>query len=165
MPQTPDYTNSAQGIGVYASEQVGSPTAPGSSQHGPAFPAGRQQTRTGNGMIRVREMLAAYVFENWVPFTTAIRNRFQGPRAATQPWESPFDLSPSERITRFGTFPSGERPFPYPYEIGAVSGFMPMLDQYSMAWAIAKTPSGPGVLTPIPVPWDILYPSLAKVQG
>jgi hypothetical protein len=42
---------------------------------------------------------------------------------------------------------------------------MPMLDQYSLAWAWGKNPSGPGVLTPIPLAWQASYPSLRKVTG
>jgi hypothetical protein len=130
----------------------GSAFSPGSSGH--------ERTE------RVRIRLLDLVFENWVPFTAWLMSRFIGPRAPAQPWESPVDLWPAgEVITRYGTFPSGSRPFPYPYMIGAVSGFMPMLDQYSMAMAWAKNPSGPGVLTPVPIPWDAQYPQLPKVTG
>lgn len=105
------------------------------------------------------------VMNRWMPFTEWVTQRFIGPRKATAAWQSPYDVGEGETIQRQGPFPSAERPFPYPYEIGAVSGFMPMLDQYSMAWAWGKTPSGPGVLTPIPIAWQASYPNLQKVTG
>lgn len=114
---------------------------------------------------RVRTSLLNIVYENWIPFTAWIMSRFIGPRAPTAVWQSPFDVDGSERITRFGSFPSQDRPFPYPYMVGAVSNFMPMLDQMSMQWAWGKTPSGPGVATPVPVPWQTTYPNLPKVTG
>lgn len=135
----------------YAATRIGSPTIPGSS----VYPATE----------RVRVSLLDLVWENWLPFTWTIVSRFIKPRPPTEPWQSPFDVDGSERITREGSFPSSSRPFPYPYMIGAVSGNMPMLDQWSMAWAWGKTPSGPGVLTPTPVPWDASYPNLPKVTG
>jgi hypothetical protein len=132
----------------------GSAFVPGSSGH----------ERTER--VRIRPGLLDLIFENWLPFTAWLTSRFIGPRAPAQPWQSPVDLWPAgEVITRAGPFPSGSRPFPYPYMIGSVSGFMPMLDQYSMAWAYGKTPSGPGVLTPVPIPWDAQYPNLPKVSG
>lgn len=134
-----------------ASQAVGSSFSPGSAAAQP------------NERVRVR--LLDLVYENWMPFTAWIVSRFIAPRASTAIWQSPFDLDAGERITRFGSFPSSERPFPYPYMIGAVSGMMPMLDQYSMDWAWGKTPSGPGVTTPISIPWAITYPGLSKVSG
>jgi hypothetical protein len=106
-------------------------------------------------MGRVREGVLGAILEAWLPFTWTVMSRFIGPRRPTKPFESMFDLDGAERITRFGDNPSAGRAFPYPYEIGAVSGFMPMLDQFSMQWAWGKTPSGPGVLTPIPLAWQI----------
>jgi hypothetical protein len=105
------------------------------------------------------------VFETWLPFTAAIFSRFIGPRAPTANWQSPYDLDASERITRFGDYPSAERPFPYPYMVGAVSNMMPMLDTLSLSWAWGKTPSGPSVGTPIPLAWQTTYPNLPKVTG
>jgi hypothetical protein len=131
----------------------GSSTMPGSSGH----------NRTER--VRIRTLLDL-VYENWIPFTTWLTSRFIGPQQPANPWESPVSFhGAGEVITRMGPYPSGERPFPYPYMIGAVSGFMPMLDQWSMAWAWGKTPSGPGVLTPVPIPWDAQYPQLPKVSG
>jgi len=136
----------------YATQLPGAPSLPGSTG---ALPTER---------VRIRD-LAGLVFENWLPFTWQLIQRVIAPRPPTYPWESPFDLDAGERITRFGTFPSSERPFPYPWMVGAVAGNCPLLDQYSLAWAWGKTPSGPGVLTPIPVPWDTTYPTLTKVTG
>lgn len=126
---------------------------------------GPWRRNTANAMQKVREGVRGFVQEGWVPFTSAIYSRFIGPRPAAAGWQSAMDLDSGLRITRFGSYPSSERPFPYPYEIGAVSGFMPMLDQYSIQWAWARPPSGPGVLTPIPAAWQITYPQLQKVTG
>lgn len=134
-----------------ATQSPGSSNSPGST--GREAPA------------RIRVRILDLVFENWMPFTAWLMSRFIGPRPSPLPWESPDDLDAGERITRFGSFPSAIRPFPYPYMVGAVSGFMPVLDQYSMQWAWGKTPSGPGVSTPIPIPWDTTYPTLPKVSG
>lgn len=143
----------------------------GSIQGKSAVPATSQQgvgpgpRYTQNSEVRARRGAFGAVLENWLPFSAWIMDRFIGPRPQAQSWMSPYDLGQGPAIQRQGTFPSASRPFPYPYEIGAVSGFMPMLDQYSMAWAWAKTPSGPGVLTPIPLPWQASYPNLQKVTG
>lgn len=137
----------------YASQSVGSSFAPGSS--------GNQNVER----VRIRTILDI-VYENWVPFTSWLMSRFIGPQTPRNAWESPVSFyGAGESITRFGSFPSAQRPFPYPYMVGAVSGFMPMLDQYSMQWAWARNPSGPGVLTPVPIPWDAQYPQLPKVTG
>lgn len=136
-----------------ATQSPGDSFAPGSS--------GEQRTE----VVRIRTLLDL-VYENWIPFTAWITSRFIRPQAPQNAWESPVSFyGAGESITRYGTFPSDIRPFPYPYMIGAVSGFMPMLDQYSMQWAWAKNPSGPGVLTPVPIPWDAQYPMLPKVTG
>jgi hypothetical protein len=135
----------------YATQSPGAPLLPGNS--------GPQPTE------RVRVRFLDLVYETWLPFTAGIIARFIGPRRPTANWQSPFDLDAGERITRFGSFPSGERPFPYPYMIGAIAGFMPMLDQFSLSTAWGKTPSGPGVNTPIPIPWATTYPDLMKVTG
>lgn len=135
----------------YASSMVGGSFAPGSAAAQPNE--------------RVRVSLLDLVYENWIPFTAWITARFIGPRKPTASFQSPFDLDSGERITRQGPFPSNERPFPYPYMIGAVSNFMPMQDQYSLDWAWGKNPFGPGVNTPVSIPWAITYPTLAKVSG
>jgi hypothetical protein len=114
---------------------------------------------------RVRTGLLNLVLENWLPFTAAFVGRFLGPRAPTAAWQSPFDLDAGERITRYGTFPSADRPFPYPMMIGAVDGNAPLLDQYSLAWSYGKTPSGPSIGTPVSVPFQASYPDWTKVTG
>jgi len=154
----PSRVNSRGIVGGPGSEIPGYATQWPGQSFGPGSAGSQPNERT-------RMSLLDLVYENWLPFTAWITSRFIRPRVPTAPWQSPFDLDNSERITRFGSFPSSERPFPYPYMIGAVSGFMPMLDQYSMQWAWGKTPSGPGVATPIPVPWMITYPDLMKVTG
>lgn len=126
---------------------------------------GTERVETERAMLISNESRIGAFLMNWVPFTAWIMSRFIGPRPPTAAWQSPFDIGGGERITRQGPFPVNERPFPYPYEIGAVSGLMPMLDQYSLAWAWGKNPSGPGVLTPIPLAWQASYPSLRKVTG
>ena len=127
---------------------------------------GRIRRNTAWQMLRAARggMFFGLQFENWLPFTASIVSRFIGPRRPTAAWQSPYGF-PGEDITRFGPMPSSDRPFPYPYEIGAVTGFMPMLDQYSMQWAWARNPSGPGVLTPIPIAWQASYPDWQKVSG
>jgi hypothetical protein len=137
----------------------------GSSRVGSSFtPASSGEQPTER--VRIRPGLLDLIFENWMPFTAWLTSRFIKPQPPENPWESPISFyGAGENITRMGPFPSGSRPFPYPYMVGAISGFMPMLDQYSMAWAWGKTPSGPGVLTPVPIPWDAQYPSLPKVTG
>lgn len=151
-------------MGVFASEngvaEPNLPNAPASWIAGAIV-----QSVTGNRMTKVRETLHGFIQETWVPFTAAVRSRFLAPRARTAPWQSPDDLDAGERITRGGSFPVAERPFPWPYQIGAVSAFLPMQDQYSMAWAYGRNPSGPGVLTPTPIPWDTTYPNATKVTG
>lgn len=72
------------------------------------------------------------------------------------------DLDASERHTRFGT---GVVMEPYPYIIGAISGFMPM--QNMMVWSgmYGKEPSGPGPGSqpdPLNRLWQILIPGLQK---
>lgn len=131
----------------------GAPTLPGSS----GAPFGERANPLAG--------LLGFVQANWVPFTSRMLSRFIAPRPPAQPWESPYDVSAGEAVTRFGDFPSSDRPFPYPWMTGTVGGFMPMLDQYSRAFAWAKTPSGPGVLTPVPIPWDAQYPNNPKVSG
>lgn len=148
---------------IYAGQNVGGPTVAGKARVPSANGPWRGQTQVR--MQKVREGIFGMVLEAWLPFTSAIYSRFLGPRPITQPFESPVDVGIGETITRYGSMPSGSRPFPYPYMIGAVSNFMPMMDQYSMAWAWGKTPSGPGVLTPIPIPWQVTYPTLSKVTG
>jgi hypothetical protein len=144
----------------YASENVGEAFSPGENTV-PSVGGIYRGTGTGFSVAG----LIGQMIERWMPFTESIVSRFLGPRAPTAPFDSPFDMARGESEQRPGTFPSGQRPFPYPYEIGAVSGFCPMLDQYSIAWAWAKQPSGPGVLTPIPIPWQTTYPNLQKVTG
>jgi hypothetical protein len=110
--------------------------------------------------------IGGLVVENWLAFVWQIMGaRALVPRKPVKPFESPFDVDAGERITRFGDFPSSERPYPHPYMIGAVSGLLPLQDQYSRAWAFGRTPSGPGVGTPIPVPFDAQYPTLPKRAG
>lgn len=136
----------------YASQAVGSPTIPGSS------------TQQPTERVRVVDIIRV-VFENWLPFTASIfSGRYIPPRKPTYAWESPFGFT-GEQNQRWGDFPSSIRPFPQPPLYGAVSGFMPMQDQYSLDWAYGKTPSGPGVATPIPLAWQISYPTLQKVTG
>ena len=147
---------------TYAGENVGTSFSPGSSTTPKV--SGPWWCNTATTMQKACQALYSSI-ERWMPFTESIQSRFVGPRPITQPFQSPSDFGIGENITRYGSFPSGARAFPYPYEIGAVSGFMPMLDQYSMAWAWGKTPSGPGVLTPIPIPWQTTYPNLRKVTG
>lgn len=149
--------------GIYASEWVGNAFAPGWGQQ--PDPRGMSERHTRTRMLKVRESLYGFVQDVWVPWTTVVWNRYIGPRAPTHDWESPYDLVAAERITRFGDFPSGARLFPYPYEIGAVSGMMPMLDQYSMSWGYARNSFGPGVMTPIPIPWAVAYPDFQKTTG
>jgi hypothetical protein len=138
---------------AYADWRVGSAGMPGSSGASPP------------GAVPPLRALFGMIYENWLPFTAFIASRFLGPRAPTTDWDSPFDVSRGESAQRFGDNPSAGRAFPYPWMTGTVSGFMPMLDQYSAQWAWGKTPSGPGVLTPVPVPWDAQYPQLPKVSG
>lgn len=135
----------------YAGQTVGASFQPGS--------AARQTNE------RVRVTILDLVYETWLPFTEWITSRFIQPRQSAQSFLSPFDLDGSERITRFGSFPVSERAFPWPYQIGSVAGSMPMLDQESMQWAWGKTPSGPGVATPVSVPGAVMYPDWAKVTG
>lgn len=149
---------------VYASQNVGSATMPHGSRGGGI--GYRIETETNHLMVKVRESLYGYVQENWLSWLwDAFGYRWMGPQRRPEPFASPEDFDVGEHITRFGDYPSAQRPFPYPYEIGAVSGFMPFLDQYSMAWAWGKNPSGPGVATPIPIPWMIAYPTMPKVTG
>lgn len=139
----------------------GHSAVPGTSQAGD----GSTRRYTERDEVKTREGVFGAILENWLPFSAWIYDRFIGPRRPIAPWQSPYDLGQGDAIQRQGPFPSGQRPFPYPYEIGAVSGFMPMLDAYSMSWSWGKTPSGPGVLTPIPIPWQASYPNLQKVTG
>ena len=156
--------NEGSADGYYADEGgVSWPNAPDTI---PAYLAGAPvQQVTSRRMTKARETLLGFVHSVWVPFTSAVTSRFIGPRPSAAPWQSPYDVGLGEQITRGGPFPSPERPFPYPYQVGAVSGFWPMQDRYSMAWAYARNNSGPGVQTPIPVGWDITYPDLSKVSG
>lgn len=96
--------------------------------------------------------------ENWLPWLR--RGNPFIPRSG--PWQ-PGDYDGGERITRERVAFNGV--FPYPWMTGTVSGFMPMLDNYSMAWAYARPAFGPGVQTPIPVPFDQQFPQLTKVSG
>lgn len=155
----------AGALGQYASWSPG-----GSPSRADIVPVGQQSVGsfrlfTDKGMLKVREGVFGLVMENWLPFTTWLTNRFIGPPPARPAWQSQVWMGDGEDITRFGDNPSRDRAFPYPYEIGAVSGFMPMLDQYSMAWAWGKTPSGPGVLTPVSIPDQASYPNWQKVTG
>ena len=140
----------------YASLDIGSPMVPYSTGH-------KLHPQRVRGFIAA--MVEKIMAENWLPFTWPLMGRYITPRAPTASWQSPFDLDASERITRFGSWPSSQREFPYPWTTGAVDGFMPMLDAYSMAFAWAETPFGPGVLTPVPQPWAITYPGLQKQTG
>lgn len=161
--QNPGYSDGSNSHIVFASTQIGTSFSPGPNKT-PAV-NGPWRKQTDNAMQRVRAAIFGAAMENWMPFTAWVWSRLIPPRPPTKSFESTFDLDGGERIQRQGTYPSGERPFPYPYEIGMVSGLMPMLDQYSMQWAWGKTPSGPGVLTPIPIPWQTSYPNLRKVTG
>lgn len=155
------------GLSVYATPWPAAGGNPGQARV-PAVAlqsVGATKRNTRDQMLIAEPSGVATFLENWLPFTWAIVNRFITPRPPTAPWQSPLDVDASERIQRWGTFPSSARPFPYPYEIGAVSGLLPMLDQYSMAWAWARNPSGPGVMTPVPVPFQASYPNLQKVTG
>lgn len=166
-PAAVDYNEEIPEVvtGPYATEDIGTPDIPGNSYASGNFGAGLPVAPTGTVTERVRGWLFTHVYETWMPYTSRIINRFMPPRKATVYFESQYDLDAGERETRQGPFPLPQRPFPYPYAIGDVSGFMPMLDAYSLAWAWAKTPSGPGVSTPIPVPWDAQYPGMPKVSG
>lgn len=141
---------------------VGTPEIPGKSQQ-PA--TGYGQERGSFHRLMVRLGVPNETLERWMPFTSAVTNRFEAPRAPSAPWQSPYDVDPSVRNLRFGDFPSAMRPFPWPYMIANIQNHMPMLDQLSMQWAWGKTPSGPGVLTPITVPTKAVYPQLPKVSG
>jgi len=136
----------------YASQIVGSPTMPYGSGSQPI-----ERTRT--------RAFYSLIFENWLPFTWRIVSRFIGPRAPTQAWQSPYDVDASERITRFGGWPQADHIYPYPYVIGAVSGFCALQDEASLTWSWGKTPNGPSVGTPIPIAWQTSYPNLPKVTG
>lgn len=165
-PAEIDYNEEIPEIfGRYASEDIGSPGIPGNSYAAGNIGVGVASMPTGSATERVRGWLFRNVFETWMPFTAAIVSRFMPPRAPTRPFESLFDLDAGERETRQGPFPLPDRPFPYPYAIGSVGGFMPMLDAFSLAWAWGKTPSGPSIGTPVPIPWDAQYPTMPKVSG
>jgi hypothetical protein len=96
-------------------------------------------------------------YENWQPW-----NR-QG-----QPWVprvgpyNSMDLDGAERTVK--TWSGNRGVFPYPYIVGNVSGFLPMLDVFSRAFAFGKPPSGPGSGgTPIPAPFDQQFWTMPKV--
>ncbi len=143
------------GPGAYAPDNASQYVGGSNSPHG-VRDAAPQRVRTG---------LLNLIIENWLPFTANFFGRFIGPRAPTAPWQSPFDLDVGERITRYGSYPSADRPFPYPAMIGALDGNAPLLDQYSLAWSWGKAPSGPGIGTPVSVPFQASYPDLPKVTG
>lgn len=126
----------------------------------PAWPAKRRDPRARGGWQTL-----AHIVETWRPFTASIVNRFIGPRRPATSFASPYDVATGEDETRFGGWPSAQRPFPAPYRVGAVSGFMPMLDQWSMAFAWAATPSGPSIGTPPIIPFQQVYPDLPKQTG
>ncbi len=137
----------------YASQWPGEPGLP-------SAPDKRRDPRVRGGWHSLAQMV-----ETWRPFTWNIVSRFIGPRQPTANFQSPYDVSTGEDITRFGPWPSSARPFPWPYEIGCVSGFMPMLDQYSLSFAWGPTPSGPSIGTPPIIPFQQAYPDLPKVTG
>lgn len=78
------------------------------------------------------------------------------------PWQ-PGDYDGGERITRPRVADNGI--YPYPYIIGCVSGFMPMQDTLSEAWAWGKPGFGPGYQTPVSQPIQQQFPTLPKVTG
>jgi hypothetical protein len=122
------------------------------------------QTNTAGLMTRVQEFIENWSLSNWLPFTWGSMARFVPPRAPTVPFGSPYDLTVAG-ITRFGSFPSSERPFPYPWMTGAVSGFCPLMDDYSRDFSWSKQAFGPSVGTPMQIPWQITYPTMQKQTG
>ena len=121
--------------------------------------------RANQAMKRYGDMFAS---GQWEPFTSLLADigaRFIRPRPPGDVWQSPYDLDGGERIKRFGDYPAGARPFPYPWAVGCVSGFMPMQDEYSFVFSQARPAWGPGVMTPISVPADVYFPSLPKATG
>ncbi len=162
--------------GVFASEN---PSVPGLGAMGNLDPdhqssggGGRAsgtgnltQTATAGLMTRVQEFITNWQFSNWLPFTWPTMARFTPPAPRATAFESPYDLDAGEHITRFGTFPSAERPFPYPWMCGAVSGFAPLMDDYSRSFSWSKQAFGPSVGTMMTVPWQITYPELQKQTG
>lgn len=157
---------------VYASENVSNPAlgGPGGQSSGGSGRASAVgtlcQTVTAGMMAKVGEMLRGFAQGSWLPWTAADQgSRYLGPEPRLAPYESPYDLDAGEHITRFGAFPAIDRPFPYPWTTGAVSGFLPLQDVYSRQWSWGKQAFGPSVGTPMQVPWQITYPGLQKVTG
>lgn len=150
--------------GVYASENVSAANMGGSAR---ASGVGNNtQTVTATMMARVGEMLRGFAQGSWVPWTSRDQgSRFLPPEPRLLAFESPYDLDAGERITRFGSFPAIDRPFPFPWMTGAVSGFLPLQDVYSRQWSWGKQAFGPSEGTPMQVPWQITYPGLQKVTG
>jgi hypothetical protein len=98
-------------------------------------------------------------------FATMLGDWFT-PRKPSSARGIPFDAT-GQSYDRHGTFPVETRPFPYPWTTGAVSGFMPMMDQFSMSYSYARPGYGPGyggTATPSGLN-QITYPMLAKVSG
>lgn len=141
--------------------QQSGPSAPASWRPGvPGIGGGPHHQADGPGYAQ--PSAARRVLENWMTALTAF-GRTMAPRAAA-PGFLAGDYT-AQDYNRTGPFPSALRPFPYPYVIGAVAGFMPLQDLFSLQTAWGKTPFGPGVNTPIPAAWQISYPQLPKVTG
>lgn len=102
--------------------------------------------------------------QNWTTPLALVQTRpVFTPRPGSD-YQSP-DLNGSLAYTRQPQVPSNTFPRPWPYIIGAVAGFMPMMDALSQSFMIGKTPSGPNVLTPPSMPPQAQFPQLPKVTG
>lgn len=99
------------------------------------------------------------------PKQAVFRSHFIKGRPREASFMSPFDLDAAERVTRFGPFPSRERPFPFPVVIGAVQGLFPLLDDYvAQYFGYAKQGYGPlqNPVGSMPRAADLTYPTWQK---